>query len=232
MASYFQSFFILVLISLFAMSFSKLFEYEYIDSRFSSLSNESPTIQLFFGSPCTNETRSIKNLNTNVWIINNTFIECSNNRTRNAVSTSSLQKYTTPHMAPHSSKHLKIVSSIIFVEFFIAWLYMTIIVTMEVFLVYNILNNFFSYFSTQKYFFLLQILLFLILFILNIVYMFYISLILIPVVVLILILFHSHTQVFRMKTKSVNATESDPVVFVTRDNNNVQTWKLPLQLQT
>ena len=83
MVSCFQSFFILVFVSLFAVSFSKLFEYEYIDS---SLSNESPTIQLFFGSPCTNETRNIKKFNTDVWRINNTFIECSNNRSRNAVS--------------------------------------------------------------------------------------------------------------------------------------------------
>ena len=37
---------------------------------------------------------------------------------------------------------------------------------------------------------------------------------------------------FRMKTHSSNATERDPIVFVTRDDNNVQTWKLPLKLQT
>ena len=86
MASCFQSFLILALVSLFAVSFSKLFEYDYTNSRFNSLSNESPTIQLIFGSPCTNRTGSIKKFNSDVWIINNTLIECSNNRSRNPVS--------------------------------------------------------------------------------------------------------------------------------------------------
>uniref|UniRef100_A0A1X7VVV3 SID1 transmembrane family member 1 n=2 Tax=Amphimedon queenslandica TaxID=400682 RepID=A0A1X7VVV3_AMPQE len=33
---------------------------------------------------------------------------------------------------------------------------------------------------------------------------------------------------FRVKTTSHNATVEDPLVFVARDSNNVQTWKLPL----
>ena len=60
--------------------------YEDDETNCNCLSEENPVLKQIFGRPCTNETRNVKKLNTNAWIINNTFIDCSNNRSRNAVS--------------------------------------------------------------------------------------------------------------------------------------------------
>ena len=75
--------FLLVLVLVTASS-SQLCE----DDRFSHncLSEESPVLNQIFVRPCTNETRNVKKLNTDILIINNTFIECSNSRSRNVVS--------------------------------------------------------------------------------------------------------------------------------------------------
>ena len=84
--------FLLVLVLVTASS-SQLYE----DDRFSRncLSEESPALKQIFVRPCTNETQNVKKFNTDILIINNTFIECDNNRSRNAVSVCSKEYVVT-----------------------------------------------------------------------------------------------------------------------------------------
>ena len=77
----FPVFLILVLVT---ASSSQLYEDD--GTSCNCLSEESPVLKQIFGRPCTNETQNVKKLKTNTWIINNTFIDCSNSRDRNAVS--------------------------------------------------------------------------------------------------------------------------------------------------